>query len=600
MALFLPLTNPYIPDDLKLLLNSREEPQEDLQMARRLTELGPRISSNQHDVFEVTVGSRGRVFGGWEYDAYVQTGAYDSTETQAGNALRSKILELTYAPDGGVAACGGLDLFGAGSISDECARYIAAGGTNREGFDQTIAEASLTGVAVSLSAGDVRLALGVMHKRDEYFYQADPIGSVILDDGLEDIQGFSATDDIEGSDHNTDVYVEALVPILRDIPAARRLEGVLGFRHSEYASAGGVDAYKAELLYEPVQPLRIRSSFQHAVRAPSVFELYQPLLPTEYFAFEDDNGFVDPCTAGSAQRSGADAAQVAELCLAQGVPAERLPNFADSDDVNRGVYGGNPDLGPEAADTLTAGLVLRSWTERPRLSDMWLSLDWYQIEMNDAIVQVSAQDYVGLCFDRRVNPNFDINQELCGYFSRDPSTGEIVDLRDIYQNIVGYDVSGIDAQFDWSFPLGAGEADVNWLVSWMDYFKSTEAQGLPPFDEAGHVGNFIGGSLPRWKWNLNASYAWDALTLAVEWRYVDGMRDRDREDFSVPSQDYLDVFGSYEFTQGMLDGLTLRGGIENLTDEDPPLLPSPVEANTDPSQYDVLGRRYHVSLSYDF
>ena len=46
--------------------------------------------------------------------------------------------------------------------------------------------------------------------------------------------------------------------------------------------------------------------------------------------------------------------------------------------------------------------------------------------------------------------------------------------------------------------------------------------------------------------------------------------------------------------------LTLRGGIENLTDEDPPLLPSPVEANTDPSQYDVLGRRYHVSLSYDF
>ena len=192
------------------------------------------------------------------------------------------------------------------------------------------AEASLTGVAVSLSAGDVRFALGVMHKRDEYFYQADPIGSVILDDGLEDIQGFSATDDIEGSDHNTDVYVEALVPILRDIPAARRLEGVLGFRHSEYASAGGVDAYKAELLYEPVQPLRIRSSFQHAVRAPSVFELYQPLLPTEYFAFEDDNGFVDhapPAVPSAAGRTGRRLRSCASrrVCPPNGCRISRTP-----------------------------------------------------------------------------------------------------------------------------------------------------------------------------------------------------------------------------------------------------------------------------------
>ena len=191
---------------------------------------------------------------------------------------------------------------------------------------------------------------------------------------------------------------------------------------------------------------------------------------------------------------------------------------------------------------------------------MWLSLDWYHIEMNDAIVQVSAQDYVGLAFDDQSQPEF----------RRQPGTLRLFLPRSWHRrnrrpegylpNIVGYDVSGIDAQFDWSFPLGAGEADVNWLVSWMDYFKSTEAQGLPPLDEAGHVGNFIGGSLPRWKWNLNASYAWDALTLAVEWRYVDGMRDRIGRTSPCPSQDYLDVFASYEFMQGMLDGLDAAWG----------------------------------------
>jgi iron complex outermembrane recepter protein len=50
----------------------------------------------------------------------------------------------------------------------------------------------------------------------------------------------------------------------------------------------------------------------------------------------------------------------------------------------------------------------------------------------------------------------------------------------------------------------------------------------------------------------------------------------------------------------MLSGLTLRAGVENLADEDPPLVASPIQANTDPSQYDVLGRRYYVNLTYRF
>ena len=280
--LFLPVTNPYVPADFAVLMAARPDPTADIMMVKRFAELGPRISSNEHDVFQATLGSRGEVFADWTYEAYVQTGSYDSTEKQSGNLLRSRVSELTYAPDGGLAACGGLRLFGADSVSQECAEYVAAGGTNRAGFDQTIAEVTFSGTALALPAGDLELALGVMYKRDEYFYRADPIGSVVLDDGFSDIQGFNASDDIDGSDHNTDVYVEAVVPLLRGITAVERLEAVMGYRHSEYDSAGGADSYKAELLYDPVQSVTLRSSFQHAVRAPSVFELYQPLLPTFY------------------------------------------------------------------------------------------------------------------------------------------------------------------------------------------------------------------------------------------------------------------------------------------------------------------------------
>ena len=70
--------------------------------------------------------------------------------------------------------------------------------------------------------------------------------------------------------------------------------------------------------------------------------------------------------------------------------------------------------------------------------------------------------------------------------------------------------------------------------------------------------------------------------------------------FRIPHYDYFDLGASYDVSAGFLDGLQVRVGVENLTDEDPPIFPSYTQANTDPSQYDVLGRRYYLSLRYSF
>ena len=72
------------------------------------------------------------------------------------------------------------------------------------------------------------------------------------------------------------MYVEASIPLLADLPGVESLESVLGYRHSDYASAGGVDSWKAELLYQPVKAVRMRGSYQRAVRVPSIFELFLP------------------------------------------------------------------------------------------------------------------------------------------------------------------------------------------------------------------------------------------------------------------------------------------------------------------------------------
>ena len=454
-GVLMPPTNPFIPPDLQLLLDSREDPSADVVLGKRMSELGPRISSVQYDVYQATLGLRGQVFDGWSYDAYLQIGANDQTDTQSGNALTSRIEELTFAPDGGEAICGGFNPFGLGSISAECAAYIAVDGTNRAGVDQTILEASLSGPLLELPAGELRAAFGVFYKKDEYFYSADPVATVFLPDGRPDIIGFNASDDIEGEDDNTDLYVEASIPLLADRPGVRSLEAVVGYRYSDYASAGGADAYKAELLYRPVDALRLRSSYQHAVRAPSVYELYLPQLSVPQFSSSDE-GPLDPCEADSAERNGPDQAQVEALCLAQGFPPELLPDYDNRFDVARGFAGGNPDLDPETADTLTVGVVLTSPFASRWLDRLQVSLDWYRIEIDEAIVTVVADEFISRCFDRTFNPAFEVSNQWCGMFSRNPTSGDIVDAYEILRNSEGLRTSGVDLQLDWRFDLGAG------------------------------------------------------------------------------------------------------------------------------------------------
>jgi iron complex outermembrane receptor protein len=599
---FIPVDNPFIPDDLKLLLDSRRDPSDDVVFYRRLSELGPRVGRETYDVYQATLGVSGDVLDGWKYEAYVQVGANDREDHQTGNVLTSRIEELTFAPDGGVAICGGFNPFGLGSISPECLDYIAVDASNHASVDQTIVEASLSGPLFVLPGGELKAAFGMFYKEDKYEYAASPVASVFLPDGRPDIQGFSASDDIQGDDHNLDIYVELLVPLLKDVPGVSSFETVLGYRVSDYASAGSFDAWKAELLYQPVDGIRVRGSYQNAIRAASVLELYEPQLPTLFDTDDSFFGIVDPCKAGSEQRSGPDAARVEALCVEQGVPAALLPDF-EPREVALGVAGGNPDLGSEEATTTTLGVVWTSRLSHPLASSLQLSLDWYRIDIADKIDTVGFVDFGLWCYDARYNPDFSATNRWCAMFGRDAATGWIEDVRELRRNAYDWETSGLDLQVDWRFDLGPGQLGVNWLVSWVDSLTIAVAGSTAPVvDPSGTVGLSVGSSFPEWKSNLHLSYGWRDLTLGATWRYIDGMTDADLElspRFQIPSVNYFDLDASYDVS-GPLDGVRLGVGVENLTDKDPPIFPTSVQANTDPSQYDVLGRRYYVSLNYSF
>ena len=120
--------------------------------------------------------------------------------------------------------------------------------------------------------------------------------------------------------------------------------------------------------------------------------------------------------------------------------------------------GGNPDLEPERADTYTAGLVLRPRFEAPMLEDLQITIDWYQVDIEDSIVFFGTTDAVANCYDREFNPELRVDNFWCSSFARDPSTGEISGALDTYRNLASQSTSGIDTQLQWSFPAGPGPA----------------------------------------------------------------------------------------------------------------------------------------------
>ena len=141
-----------------------------------------------------------------------------------------------------------------------------------------------------------------------------------------------------------------------------------------------MDAWKAELLYQPVTAVRLRGSYQRAVRVPSIFELFLPGTVEASSTFDPPSPAACPANSGT----WSDDAQLVEaLCVEQGVPVELLPVYDEFEVLT--TVGGNADLDPEKADTVTAGIVVRPGFESSWVHDLQFTIDWYRIEIDDVV-----------------------------------------------------------------------------------------------------------------------------------------------------------------------------------------------------------------------
>lgn len=584
---------------------------QDTFIGYRLTGPGssPRRDDLRHTAYRINFGSRGEIAPGWTYDAgflYSQVVLDESYKNNVDNAKAAKALQVVNV--NGVATCKSvvdgtdpncvpIDVFKYQGLSAAAYKYLYAPtythGVQREKVLSATVNGDLGqyGIKSPWANDGVALALGVEHRREELKFEADALAQA------------AGTKENAGAFSVNEIYGEVDLPLVQDAPFIKSLSVNAGYRTSKYDYLDDrVSTYKVELQYAPTSDVRFRASYNRAVRAANISELFAAQGLGNVAA-------VDPCSGPTPKASAA-------ACALTGVTAAqygRIPDCPAETCVTQG--GGNPDLKPEVADTRTAGVVLT-----PRfLPGFSMSLDYFDIYVDQYIGAVDAPTVINQCVQTS-NPYF------CSLFHRDPTSGVLFGDRGYIiatnQNTGFLQTSGLDVTGNYRLDLSSltkggnwGEVDFSFVGTYLNSRKIEQLPGLGAYNCKGLFGPTCGQPNPAWRHQMRVTWnlPWAPATISANWRYFGGtdLSSNDSNPFlqgdyveinrKIKAYSYLDLAATWK----VREQLALRAGMNNAFDKDPPviaagLLSSFGNGNTYPGVYDPMGRTLFVGLSMDF
>jgi outer membrane receptor protein involved in Fe transport len=585
----------------------------------RFTSL-PRQDDLRHTQYKMTVGLRGDFAEAWSYDIYGQYGTSIFNEHYNNDVSTTKVQRaLLVDPvtgqciSGTTDGCVPLDIFRYGALTEAMTNYTVAKGFKSGQTEEEIVSAVLTGDLgeygwkMPWATNGISIALGFEYRReslelsaDEEFSSGDLSGQggpTLSNSGAYDVYEF---------------FGEARLPIIEGQPFADVLAIDLGYRYSDYGGYPGATStstYKVDAEWGPVKDLRFRAGYNRAVRAPNVVELF---LPNQIGLFSG----ADPC-------AGANPSASAAACALSGVSAAQYGNIeACPAGQCSALFSGNEFLKPEEADTFTVGFVVTP--SFSGLEGLTASVDYFSVKIKDYL-NANPLGVLLSCVSGNV--------AFCGDVHRD-STGAIfgsegfVDAK--VRNTGFLKTAGVDLSLgyradldDWGMENG-GRLSFNLLGTWTDKLEFQPVTGSPTYDCVGLYGPTCGAPLPAWRHQFRVSYepAEIPLTVSILWRHLGSADAEALEDDNIflsnhPSgvtqtadrhikaYDYFDVAGTYTVD----DRYTIRLGVNNVFDKDPPGLDSNLiptagpptgNGNTYPGVYDVFGRTIFVGITADF
>lgn len=541
-----------------------------------------------------TVGLTSR-FGDWRLDAYYQYGKTHS-DIFMDQAIRLdrvyQAIDAVRAPNGSIVCrstlmyanngCVPMNVFGVGSPSAAAIDWITEDISQRQLVDQHVADVAISGTPFDNWAGAVNVAGGVSWRREAFRQDVYPValhsgtdmpaitpalgykGLPTIYAGTANIFERGPSSAAGGGYDVREAFVELQMPLLGQTAFSRSLDFNSAVRLADYEGSGQVWAWKAGLDWQITDEFRLRGTRSRDIRAGTL---------SERFDTSRGPGNVDD-------------------------PLDNTPNTYPVSVIT----GGNPDVDPELADTLTVGFVYQpAWFE-----GFSTSVDAYDIDIKGAIGQLGAQQIVDQC-------NLGATQ-VCAYIERDASN-QISLIYNLFINTDRTHTRGIDVESTYRRPIsllggGAERMSVRLLTSYVDEL-STQLAGAAKIDRAGQTGlTNTNGNGPDWQASLSLGYENGPFSGTLQGRYINaGLYDAtyttgvDIDDNTIDSYFLTNLQLGYDgsFTEDVRYKVSFN--VNNVFDVDPPLVASfgfTGSQATNSSLFDIYGRRYTLGVKVMF
>jgi len=584
-------------------------------LARRNIEGGPRQDNYTHSAYRGVLGLRGDITEGWTYDAY---GLFSTTRSldfhnndTSTNLIQNALFAVRNAAgqvvcQGNQPGCVPWNIWNPSTPPSAAAlKYISAPGEYSANSSQDLVSAYVSGdltsrgVKTPWASDGLKVVFGTEYRRDTLVTQPD---QELL---TADLAGFgSPIVPVDAVAHVWEAFTEARMPLVRDAPFVKSLDFEAGYRYSSYSAGFNTNTYKFGVEWSPTSDVRLRGSYNQAVRVPNLQELFQP----QHVGLD---GGTDICAGATALTQlqcsylGVTAAQ-----YAAGVPSSPAAQY-------NGLVGGATNLRPETAKTTNVGVVFTP-TFLPGFS---ATVDYTDIKITGLV-----QSYTSSVIQANCLASADPTSIWCTKIHRTP-------LGDLWTSSQGYIVDpllnegnlenkGIDLGMAYRLDMGSwgkfrSRLDAGYLLKLL-YSPGTGA----PYDCAGQFGFTCSASTPPApKYRHRLALDWDTpltgFSTGLTWRYFgivhNSITNPSSPDYrpsfgipadnTIPTISYLDLRVSYNINK-----ITVRVGANNVLDKDPPIIDTINdtgnsiygESNTFPSLYDSLGRYIYANVTIDF
>jgi outer membrane receptor protein involved in Fe transport len=515
---------------------------------------------------------------------YAALDAVDEGSFRTGTANGNIVCRATLTNPGSQAGCVPLNAFGAPLSTQQAALdYVFGTSRTRPEFTLDNIEASLSGTAFDNWAGPVRFAISGEYRWTSLDVTTNAPATLTADctgirfnctPGATPYFSNAQVTPISVSQNVKEAALEVEFPLLKDSGlGSASLNGAV--RYTDYSTSGGVTTWKIGGEWVPIDGLRFRGTYSRDIRAPSLYDLFQP-------ATVATSGYSDAHTGFNGI-----------------IPTETA---------------GNSSLTPEVARTLTAGVVFAPSS----LRGLSLSIDYYRINMSNAISEVDGRlaTVQNLCEEAGgTGPFCSLYERPLDFSDRSVANAPTL-VRSTKLNAASLKTWGIDAELNYSFQLGSdGQMSLRGLAGYQPEFTSVLLPGTDPQILAGAAAIQQSGGVPKLRLTAFINYTTSNFSIDVMERWRSSLRQSTNEQENsspgtyyaiprVPSVAYTDL--TFTAFIGKDKDKQLFLSVQNLFDKQPPAYVIAGFSGTPGFQYpsvvgdDVIGRYFTIGGRFKF